>query len=205
MRSSVDRRQFLTRAALGGATLVGATALGSLAPEAAFGATAADGTGPSVAPGMPDPAFAEGLISAINGSLILATGSDGTLNRIQTTSGTSVWKLTPTTLADVKVGDGLYARGVRMPDGSLAADALWVNIVSLDAHVVNLASDKLHLDHKGKRVVGHVVPGVSAAVYNGTPAVTDLAMVPVGGHVHVLGAWRPATNEIDVSTVYAKV
>ncbi|MFL6116279.1 MAG: cell wall protein [Catenulispora sp.] len=200
MTPQVDRRRFLTRAALGGATIVGATALGSLAPEAAFGAT-----GPSVAPGSPDPAFAEGRITAIAGSMILAAGSDGTLNRIQTTSGTSVWKLTPAGLRDVRIGDGLYARGVRMPDGSLAADALWVNIVSLDAHVVSLASDRVNLDHHGGRVVGHVVPNVSAAVYNGTPAVTDLSLVPVGGHVHVVGAWRPDTTEIDVSTVYAKV
>jgi len=200
MTSHVDRRQFLTRAALGGATIVGATALGSLAPEATFGAV-----GPSVAPGTPDPSFAEGRITSINGSLILATGSDGTLNRIQTTSATSVWKLTPTDVGAAQVGDGLYARGVRMPDGSLAADALWVNIVSLDAHVVTLASDRVHLDHRGDRITGHVVKGVSAAVYNGTPAVTDLSMVPVGGHVHVVGAWRPDTAEIDVSTVYAKV
>lgn len=200
MASQLDRRQLLTRAALGGATVVGATALGSLAPEAAFGAVA-----PSVAPGTPDPEFAEGRITSISGSLIMATGSDGTLNRIQTTSGTSVWKLTPTSVGAAQVGDGLYARGVRMPDGSLAADALWVNIVSLDAHVVTLTSDKVHLDHKGSRIVGHVVKGVSAAVYNGTPAVTDLSMVPVGGHVHVVGAWRPDTTEIDVSTVYAKV
>ncbi|GAA1980840.1 cell wall protein [Catenulispora subtropica] len=200
MTTPVDRRQFLTRAALGGATIVGATALGSLAPEAAFGAT-----GPAVAPGTPDPAFAEGRITKIDGSMILATGSDGTLNRIQATSATSVWKLTPTTLGAAQVGDGLYARGVRMPDGSLAADALWVNIVSLDAHVVTLASDRVHLDHQGNKITGHVVKGVSAAVYNGTPAVTDLSMVPVGGHVHVVGAWRPDTAEIDVSTVYAKV
>ncbi|GAA2051025.1 hypothetical protein GCM10009839_67290 [Catenulispora yoronensis] len=200
MTSQVDRRQFLTRAALGGATIVGATALGSLAPEAAFGAT-----GPSVAPGAPDPAFAEGRITSISGSTIIAAGSDGTLNRIQTTGATSAWKLTPTSVGAAQVGDGLYARGVRMPDGTLAADALWLNIVSLDAHVVTLASDKVHLDHQGSRITGHVVKGVSAAVYNGTPAVADLSLVPVGGHVHVVGAWRPDTAEIDVSTVYAKV
>lgn len=200
MTTQVDRRRFLTSAALGGATIVGATALGSLAPEAAFGATA-----PGVGPGDLDPQFAEGRITSISGSLIVATGSDGTLNTIQTTSGTSVWKLTPTTLSAVQPGDGLYARGVRMPDGSLAADALWVNIVSLDAHVASLASDHLDLDHHNNRIKGNVIRGVSAAVYNGQPPVTDLSHVPVGGHVHVVGAWRPDTSEIDVSTVYAKV
>jgi hypothetical protein len=200
MTTHVDRRRFLTSAVLGGATIVGATALGSLAPEAAFGATA-----PAVGPGEPDPQFAEGRITSITGSLIVAAGSDGTLNAIQTTSGTSVWKLTPTGLSAVQTGDGLYARGVRMPDGSLAADALWVNIVSLDAHVADLASHHLDLDHHTNRIKAHVIPGVSAAVYNGTPPVTDLSHVPVGGHVHVVGAWRPDTAEIDISTVYAKV
>jgi len=200
MTTQVDRRRFLTSAVLGGATVVGATALGSLAPEAAFGASA-----PAVGPGEPDPEFAEGRITSINGSLIVAAGSDGTLNAIPTTSGTSVWKLAPTSLSAVQAGDGLYARGVRMPDGSLAADALWVNIVSLDAHVADLASDHLDLDHHNNKIKAHVIPGVSAAVYNGTPPVTDLSHVPVGGHVHVVGAWRPDTSEIDISTVYAQV
>jgi hypothetical protein len=200
MTTQVDRRRFLTSAALGGATIVGATALGSLAPEAAFGATA-----PKIGPGDVDPEFAEGLITSVSGSLIVVKAGDGTLNAIQTTSGTSVWKLTPTTLSAVQPGDGLYARGVRMPDGTLAADALWVNIVSLDAHVSDLASDHLDLDHHQKKIKAHVVHGLSAAVYNGTPPITDLSHVPVGGHVHVVGAWRPATSEIDISTVYAKV
>ena len=200
MSTQVDRRRFLTSAALGGATIVGATALGSLAPEAAFGAAA-----PGVGPGEFDPEFAEGRITSISGSLIVATGSDGTLNTIQTTSGTSVWKLAPTSLSAVQAGDGLYARGVRMPDGSLAADALWVNIVSLDAHVADMASDHLNLDHHTNKIKAHVVSGVSPAASNGTPPVTDLSHVPVGGHVHVVGAWRPDTSEIDISTVYAKV
>lgn len=198
--SQLDRRRFLTAAVLGTAGLVGATALGSLAPEAAFGAT-----GPDVLPGTPDPNFVEGRITGIDGTLIRANGSDGTLHRIQATAATSVWKLTPTTLDAVAPGDGLYARGVRMPDGSLAADALWVNIVSLDAHVTTLTRNAVHLDHKGSRIVAHVVPGTSAAVYNGTPAVADLALVQVGRHVHVIGAWHPDTNEMDVATLYIAV
>lgn len=201
MTTHVDRRQFLTRAALGTATtVVGATALGSLAPQAAFGATDA-----RVVPGTPDPNFAEGRISGIDGSLIRATGSDGALHRIYATSATSVWKLTPTTFDTVKVGDGLYARGVRLPDGSLAADAIWANIVSLDASVVDLSRNTIHLDHKGSRIVGNIIQGTSAAVYNGTPAVTDLSMVQVGRHVHIIGAWRPDTNETDIATLYTAV
>ncbi len=61
----------------------------------------------------------------------------------------------------------------------------------------------LHLDHNGNRLVGHVVPGTTAAVYNGTPAVRDLSMLQVGKHAQVIGAWRPDTNEVDIATVYA--
>ena len=46
--------------------------------------------------------------------------------------------------------------------------ALWVNIVSLDAHVVSLASDRVHLDHHGSRLVGHAYlykPTVTEANY----------------------------------------
>src|SRR2546429_9307566 len=124
---SVDRRRFLTRAVLGTATsVVGATALGSLAPE-----TALAGTAPDVEAGAVDPNFAEGRITGIKGSLLLVTGSDKTLHQIYLTGATSVWKLRPTTVDAAAVGDGLYARGVRLDDGTLAADAVWVNIVNL--------------------------------------------------------------------------
>ncbi|OLR94686.1 cell wall protein [Actinokineospora bangkokensis] len=200
MTVDLGRRKFLTRAVLGSAGAVaGATALGSLAPEVALAAT-----GDRVVPaGEVDPDFAEGRVTAISGSLLLVTGSDKVLHRIHLTGGTSVWKLRPTTLDAAAVGDGLYARGVRLPDGTLAADAVWLNIVNLQAHVAAITSDALHLDHAGSRVVGHVVAGTTAAVYNGTPAVRDLSLLQVGRHVQLVGAWRPDTNEVDIATVYA--
>ena len=199
MTNTIDRRSLLSRAALGGAaTLVGATAMGSLAPQAAFGVK-----GRTVEPGTPDPNFAEGRVSARNSSTLLVSGSDGTLHRVQLTGGTSVWKLRPATLDQVQVGDGLYARGVKMPDGTLAAESVWVNIVNVNAHVTAIGKNALTLDHHGQKIVGHVVAGTSAAVYNGTPAVSDLSMLQVGKHVQVIGAWRPDTNEIDIATVYA--
>jgi hypothetical protein len=198
MAHTMDRRQLLTAAALGGAALVGATALGSLAPEAAFAAPAA-----KAQPGLPDPNFAEGRITGISDMLLLVTGSDRALHRIQVTNATSIWKLKPTTFDQVAVGDGLYARGVRIGNGTLAAESLWVNIVNLHVHITAISRDKLHLDHFGKQIVAHVVPGASAAVYNGTPAVADMSLLQVGRHVQVLGAWHPDTNEIDVATVYA--
>lgn len=200
MSNTMNRRRLLTTAVLGGAGLVSATALGSVAPEAAFAAEPV-----LVEPGMPDPNFVEGRITTISGTLLLVTSSDGTLHRIQVTDGTSIWKLRPTTFDRVEKGDGLYARGLRLPDGTLAADALWVNIVNIHAHIAAMSRNRLHLDHKGRRIIGHVVPGTTAAVYNGTPAVSDVAMLRVGRHVQVLGAWHPDTNEIDIATVYAAV
>jgi hypothetical protein len=196
MTSSIDRRRLLTSAVIGGAALVGATALGSLAPEAAF-------AGQPTEPGAPDPNFAEGRITGISAGTLLATGSDTVLHRIRVTGATSIWKLHPTTFDNITVGDGLYARGLRLDDGTLAADAIWVNIVNIQGHIAAISRNTLHLDHRGKRIVGHVRPGVSAAVYNNTPAIADMSMLKVGRHVQVIGAWLPDTNEIDIATVYA--
>jgi hypothetical protein len=197
--TTMNRRSLLSGAVLGTtASLVGATAMGSLAPEDAWGAAPQP-----VEPDAPDPNFAEGLVTVRNGDLLLAKSSDGSTQRIQLTGGTSVWKLRPTTLDQVKVGDGLYARGVRMPDGLLAAESVWVNIVNLTVHVTAIGKNVMHLDHHGQKVVAHVVPGTSAAVYDGKPAVADMSKVKVGRHAQVIGAWRPGTNEIDIATVYA--
>jgi hypothetical protein len=196
---SLDRRRFLTSAVLGGATaVVGATTLGALAPESAF----ADDSW-TLDPDAPDPNFAEGRVTGIQGTLLMVTGSDRTLHRVQVTGATSIWKLRSTTFDEARVGDGLYARGARMPDGVLAADAVWLNIVNLQTHIVAIQRDVLHLDHNGSRIVGHVVAGTTAAVYNGTPAISDLSLLQVGKHAQIIGAWRPDTNEVDIATVYA--
>ncbi|MGW7680104.1 cell wall protein [Kribbella sp. NPDC054772] len=197
MTTTMDRRSLLTRAALGATGLVAASAMGSLAPEAAFATTTQ-----SFDAGQPDPNFAEGLVTGRNRDLLQVQGSDGRLHRIQLTDATSVWKLRPTTINQAKIGDGLYARGVLLPDGILAAEAVWVNIVNLTVAITSLGKDSMHLDHHGQKVVGHVQPGTTAAAYNGTPAVSDLSMLKVGRHAQVIGAWRPGTNEIDVATIY---
>jgi len=199
--TSIDRRQLFTAAALtGAASVVGATALGSLDPDEAFAAPKWD-----VQPGAPDPNFVEGLVNTITGTRLFVKGSDGVFNRIQVTEATSIWKLTPTTFDKVEVGDGLYARGVRLDDGLLAAESLWVNIVNLEVHVVSISRNQMALDHAGSRIIGHVIPGTTATVYNGTPAISDMSLLQVGKHVKVIGAWRPGTNEIDIATVYAAV
>jgi hypothetical protein len=193
--TNIDRRKLLTVA-----VLTGATALGSLDPAEAFAAPKFD-----VEPGTADPNFVEGLVNTITGNQLFVKGSDGVFNRIQVTTATSVWKLTPTTFDKVEVGDGLYARGVRMPDGMLAAESLWVNIVNLEVHVTAIGRNTMALEHGGSKITGHVVPGTTAAVYNNTPAISDMSMLQVGQHVKVIGAWRPGTNEIDIATVHAAV
>jgi hypothetical protein len=199
MLDSLDRRRFLTTAVLGSATtVVAATAVGAVSPEVAMAEPAFD-----VEPGGIDPNFAEGRITGIKSGVLMVTGSDLVLHQIYLTSGTSVWKLRPSTVDAAQVGDGLYARGVRMPDGVLAADAVWLNIVNLEVHITSIGKDVLHLDHNGDRIVGHVVNGTTAAVYNGTPAVSDLGLLKVGQHAQVIGAWRPDTNEVDIATVFA--
>ena len=200
MADTMDRRKLLTAAVLGGASLVAATALGSLAPEAAFAADPFD-----VEPGAADPNFAEGRITGVTGGTLFVTGSDSVLHSIRVTDGTSIWKLQPTTFDRITVGDGLYARGVRLADGTLAADSVWINIVNLEVHIVDMGRNVLHLDHRGQPIVAHVVPGVSAAVYNSTPPVSDLSLLQAGQHVQVIGAWHPDSNEIDIATVYASV
>jgi hypothetical protein len=198
MADILGRRRFLSSAVLGTtATMVTATTIGSVAPEAIADPLL------DVEAGAPDPNFVEGRITAITGGLLIVTSSDRTLHTIHLTKATSVWKLRPTTTDAAKVGDGLYARGVRMPDGTLAADAVWLNIVNLQVHITSIGRNMLHLDHHGDRIVGHVVSGTTAAVYNNTPAVSDLSMLEVGKHAQVIGAWRPDTNEVDVATVYA--
>ncbi|GAB1514524.1 cell wall protein [Actinophytocola sp. KF-1] len=198
MTDILGRRRFLSSAVLGTtATVITATTIGSVAPEAVADPTL------DVEAGAPDPNFVEGRITGIAGGLLIVTSSDRTINQIHLTKATSVWKLRPTTTDAAKVGDGLYARGVRMPDGTLAADAIWLNIVNLQVHITSIGRNVMHMDHRGDRIVGHVVSGTTAAVYNNTPAVSDLSMLQVGRHAQVIGAWRPDTNEVDLATVYA--
>lgn len=197
-RRGLDRRRFLTTAALGGATIVGASALGGLDADAAFAAPM-----PSLDPAIAKSAFAEGRITQINGSVLEVAGSYGDRHLIQLTNATSVWKLRPTTAADIKVGDGLYARGVDMPDGTIAADAVWVNIVNLYCTVKGIAKDRLHLTHGAQEhaVVGRIVGDTTTASYLGGALTSDLSRVRIGQSAQILGAWRPDDDSIDIARV----
>ncbi|SDH10541.1 cell wall protein [Nonomuraea jiangxiensis] len=194
-----SRRDLLKSAVLGGgASVVAATALGSLGPEAAFATTA-----PDIEPGAPDPNFAEGRIRSIKENTLLVLGSNMVFHTIRVVDGTSLWKLGPVGFDQAQPGDGLYARGVLMPDGVLAAESVWLNIVNIKGHIKNITGRTLHLDHSGHEVLCHVVPGKSVAVHSESPPTTDLSMLKVSQHVQILGAWRPDTNEVDIATVFS--
>jgi hypothetical protein len=197
-RGGLDRRRFLTTAALGGATIVGASALGGLDADAAFAQPM-----PSLDPAIAKSAFAEGRITAIKGSVLQVAGSYGDQHLIQMTNATSVWKLRPTTAAEIGVGDGLYARGVDMPDGTIAADAVWVNIVNLYCTIRGIAKDRLHLSHgdQNHAVVGRIVPETTTASYLGGALTPDLSRVRIGQAAQILGAWRPEDDTVDIARV----
>ncbi|MFG1697897.1 cell wall protein [Nonomuraea sp. NPDC049309] len=197
-----SRRDLLKSAVLGGgASVIAATAMGSLGPEAAFAATAP--TKQKVEPGAPDPDFAEGRIRSIKDDTMLVLGSNMVLHTIRVVNGTSLWKLGPVGFDAAKPGDGLYARGVLMPDGVLAAESVWLNIVNIKGHITNIKDQTLHLDHNGQEVLCHVVAGTSVAIRSDGPPTTDLSLLRVSQHVQILGAWRPDTNEVDIATVFS--
>ncbi|MFF2852888.1 cell wall protein [Streptomyces sp. NPDC058001] len=188
----LGRRRFLTTAALSGATIVGATALGGIDADAAFAAE------PSLDPAIAKSSFVEGRITGITGSVLEVAGSYGDHARVQMTNATSVWKVRATTAAEIEIGDGLYARGVPMPDGTIAADAVWVNIVNLDTQIRGIAKNRLHLAHGQHEVVGNVLADTTNASYAGRALTSDLSQLRIGQSAQVLGAWRPSDNSVDV-------
>lgn len=192
--TSFDRRRFLTSAAIAGATIVGASALGGLDADAAFAAPMRP-----TDQAIPAADFAEGVITAVRGSMLHVHGSYGTDYRVQLTNATSVWKLRPTTAAAILPGDGMYGRGVRMPDGTIAADAVWVNIVNLTCKVRSVASDRVRLQHNGHTITGRIVPGTTVASNGRSAPTRDLTGLRAGRAVQVLGAWRPQDGSVDVA------
>ena len=101
-RKGFDRRRFLTTAALGGATIVGASALGGLDADSAFAAPM-----PSLDPAIAKSTFVEGRITRINGMVLEVLGSEGEQHLIQLTNATSIWKMETVTAEAINPGDGL--------------------------------------------------------------------------------------------------
>ncbi|MEU6573893.1 cell wall protein [Streptomyces sp. NPDC046805] len=195
-RTSVDRRRVLTTAALGGATIVGASVLGGLDADAAFAAPM-----PPLDPAISKSSFIDARVSQIKGSVLDVVESDGGHRLIQLTNATSVWKLETVTAEAIEAGDGLYARGVDMPDGTMAADAIWVNIVNLYVTVRGIERSRLHLSHGHNTLVGNIVPKRTSASFRGGALTSDLSQLRIGHHAQVLGAWRPADDSVDIARI----
>ncbi|MET7287453.1 cell wall protein [Streptomyces sp. NPDC005573] len=195
-REGLDRRRLLTAAALGGATIVGASALGGLDADAAFAAPM-----PSLDPAVPKSSFIDGRVRQIKGSVLDVVESGGGHRLIQLTNATSVWKLETATAGDIEPGDGLYARGVEMPDGSVAADAVWVNIVNLYVTVRGIERSRLRLSHGRNALTGNIVAKRTAASFRGGALTSDLSALRIGHHAQVLGAWRPADDSVDIARI----
>ena len=126
---------------------------------------------------------------------------DGTHRLIQLTNATSVWKLETVTAEAIHVGDGLYARGVDMPDGTMAADAVWVNIVNLYVTVRGIERSRLHLSHGHSALVGNIVAKKTSASFRGGALTSNLSQLRIGHHAQVLGAWRPEDDSVDIARI----
>ncbi|MET8178715.1 cell wall protein [Streptomyces sp. NPDC005336] len=207
---TVDRRRFLTTAALRGATvvgtvvgtgagtgLIGATALGAVDADAAFAPPPHRPLDPAIAASS----FVEGRITGIDGGVLAVAGSYGDHSRVRVTNATSVWKVRATTAAAIETGDGLYARGVAMPDGTLAADAVWVNIVNLHTTIRGIEKTRLYLAHGQHEIVGNLVADTTNATYSGASPTADLSRLHIGQDAQVLGAWRPSDDSVDIVRV----
>jgi hypothetical protein len=194
-RGGVGRRRFLTAAATGGTIIVGASALGGLDADAAFAAPM-----PSLDPAINRSSFIDGRVSQIRGQALDVVTADGR-RVIQLTNATSIWKLDTVTAEAIDPGDGLYARGVDMPDGTMAADAVWVNIVNITVTIKGIEKTRLHMGHNNDTLVGNIVPNRTAASFRGGALTGNLAPLRIGQHAQVLGAWRPADNSVDIARI----
>jgi hypothetical protein len=192
----MDRRRFLAATALSGAGVVSAAGLAGV-----LSATDAEAAGLDLA-GQPDPNFLEGKVVSVDAASLVVMTPDLVLRRTLVTNGTQVWKVRDATLEAVQANDFLYARGLPLQDGSFAADSIWVNIVNLHVEVVGVDASTLRFSHHGEAWTGHLQPD-TVARYSMRPPSRDLSGVSAGKHVQILGAWRPGTNEVDVSTVFA--
>src|SRR5262249_16384821 len=185
----MNRRRFLAATALGGAGVVSASGLAGML------STAADAEAADIdLAGLPDPNFLEGKVVSVAAASLVVTTPDLGRRRTLVTDGTQVWKVRDPTLESVRADDHLYARGLPLPDGSFAADNIWVNIVNLHAEVVGVDGGKLHFNHHGEAWTGHLQPDTVARYSMKAPS-RDLSGVSAGKHVQVVGAWRPGTNE----------
>ena len=82
-----------------------------------------------------------------------------------------------------------------MPDGTLAADSVWVNIVNLTVHIAAIGTTACTWTTTGKRSSATSCRGERGRATTGHRRSRTCRCCRVGKHVQVIGAWRPDTNE----------
>lgn len=192
----VKRRDLLKGAVLGSAGVLSASAFAVLGqPVSAQQIT-------NIEAGARDPRFAMGLVHAIEGPVIVALNEESLIQHLELTNMTQVWKGYYTTIEDVKPGDFFYARGTPTLDSRFLADTIWVNIVSLPLHVIDVKEKRIIFSGPQGQYMGHC-RRYTSCVYGDTPPCRDLSGLQTGQHVHVIGCWRPGTDEFDISRIFA--
>lgn len=135
---AVSRRGFLQQALVAGAgTRLTAPLLGA-------GAAAAlrDSVSTPQPPAELDPNFIAGrVVERVADDEYLVEDPDKKIRPMRVSPPTRVWKRAYVNRYGVVEGDCLYARGQLQPDGVLAVDRLWVDIITFPATVMQATAD----------------------------------------------------------------
>lgn len=153
----------------------------------------------------PSTEFGDGTVSEVNGNTIVTRRSGGIVERIVVGPSTNIWKGGNATISAVGSGDFIYARGVPMPDGSMAAIAIWVNIAQVYGKVTSVGAGRFKLIGEtgalGRPLVERTVLVADKTLYfpaKGTGRQNAFNLVQPGSAVHALGV-----GEKDGRTLHA--
>lgn len=174
-----------------------ATALGLLTGFAqVIRPTSAVVTAPTSPPALQNPLsdFLQGTITGVSGNTIRVLDDSRTPWQIMMSPlATELWRAGPTTLESLRVDDFLYARGVTIAPGQLAASNVWVNIVNFWG-VVRAA------DNAGLRFGDDSLPpvlfqkGTSLYLSGSSAPLSSTSLVGPGMGLQVLGMWDVQTR-----------
>src|SRR5262249_54385454 len=134
MNKKVDRRRFLRQA------VVGAGALPILGARASITSRAQTSTGDTKAP-----AFQDSSIKSVHGRILTLAGATLALETAESLKalsvlGARIWKGGAASTAHLQLGDVVWARGVPLPDGTLLATDMWINIVNVKGLIDTVVS-----------------------------------------------------------------
>jgi len=139
----------------------------------------------------PGAVFIGGLVSKVEAESLVVRRPDGVAEKV-IAGQARIWKGGLAGPGQVRPGDFVYVRGVRLADGSLAAVNIWVNIAQVLGRVPRVGKDTFTVVGEStglarplheKTVVGpETLYFRSGMVRRGT-----MAAVTIGQPVHVLG------------------